>query len=185
MGNNGEIVPQDLEALRDKINALPATVEKQAMFDFVAREKTLNAEFQAHANAIRVAATRKHKQVRMERFICLFLFVPLASFFAFHFIQGMFEGEIKNFIPPGTDWYFSNYEFPLVSFHDEQSLFCILAVFYALLAVAFGVAAYSAIAGITEFGAGRKSQITKAEFEARLKLAKAEQLALSAKKSTD
>ena len=185
MGNNGEIVPQEFEALRDKINVLPETVEKQAMFDFVAREETLNAEFQAHANAIRVAETRKHKQVRKERFICLFLFVPLASFFAFHFINGMLEGEIKNFIPPGTDWYSSNYEFPLVSFHGEQGLFCILAVFYALLAVSFGVAAYSAITGIAEFGASRKPQTTKADFEARLKLAEAEQFALSDKKSKD
>ena len=59
MGNNGEIVPQDFEVLRDKINSFPATDGKQAMFDLVAREETLNAEFDAHANAIRLAATKK------------------------------------------------------------------------------------------------------------------------------
>ena len=97
----------------------------------------------------------------------------------------MLDGEIKNFIPPGTEWYFSIPEFPLVSFHDEQFLFCILAALYALLVVAFGFAAYSSIAGIAEFGASKKSQITKADFESRLKLAETELLTLSAKKSKD
>ena len=159
----------DADALRRQMADFPDGEERRAMLEFGARGEALDAEYYlAHVEAQRQAAEKLKRQIRKEKTFAVILATPIASFFCFYLFAGFRDGRIKNFVLSGQTDYFSVVEFPYVSFSDEPYLFCILVMFYGLLAFAFGTAA----AGISYFGKMPKK--THCDFNLRLSQAEAE-----------
>jgi len=118
------------------------------MLDALALEEELGASYREELGAYKALQQERRLRQRKENILRFVVLLPASVVPGYFAASGLFDGRIKNFILDGLIDPFSVSEFPYVAFESDPFLFCALAMFYGLLAFAFGAAA----AGITYFG---------------------------------